>query len=269
MERDIDSCNRDFERLVSLVERLRGPHGCPWDRVQTPETIRVYLIEEAYELLQALDSGDAESVCGELGDLLFHIVFLAGIFQEKGDFEIGDVIQKIVDKMIRRHPHVFGKVQASTPEQVRDVWHDIKKAEAKDKNLPPTSFLDSVPRGLPALMRAYRLGERASRLGVARQDAPSAVIKVEEDLARFKAVVQRDDSEGAAEPFGDLLFELVNLSRFIGVHPETALNRTISRFVKRLKGIEETLSQEGRCLKSLSSDEMAALWEKDGTEKST
>ena len=269
MEKDIDSCNEGFGRLVSLVERLRGPHGCPWDRVQTPETIRVYLIEEAYELLQALDSGDADNVCGELGDLLFHIVFLAGIFQEKGDFEIGDVIQKIVDKMIRRHPHVFGKAQASTPQQVRDVWHDIKRKEAKDKNLSPTSFIDSVPRGLPALMRAYRLGERASRLGVGPQDAPRAVMGVEEDLAKFKAVVEGDRSQGAAEAFGDLVFRIVNLSRFIGIHPETALNRTISRFVKRLKAIEETLSQEGGCPKSISPDEMAAIWERDRTEKRT
>jgi len=269
MEKDVDSCNRNFERLVSLVERLRGPHGCPWDRVQTPETIRVYLIEEAYELLQALDLGDAQSVCGELGDLLFHIVFLAGIFQEKGEFEIGDVIGKIVAKMIRRHPHVFGKAQASTPEEVRDVWHEIKKTEAKNKDLSPTSFLDSVPQGLPALIWAYRLGERASRLGIGQQDAPSAVMRVEEDLEKFKAVAQRDDSQGAAEAFGDLLFKVVNLSRFIGVHPETALNRTISRFVNRLKAIEETLSRKGHCLKSISPDEMAAIWEKDGTEKRT
>ncbi|MDY6990377.1 MAG: nucleoside triphosphate pyrophosphohydrolase [Thermodesulfobacteriota bacterium] len=269
MEKDIDSCNRNFQRLVSLVERLRGPHGCPWDRVQTPETIRVYLIEEAYELLQALDSGDGESVCGELGDLLFHIVFLAGIFQEKGDFAIGDVIEKIVDKMIRRHPHVFGKAQASTPEEVREVWHEIKKTEAKEKNRSPTSFLDSVPRGLPALMRAYRLGVRASRLGIGLQDAPTAVTKVEEGLARFKAFAQRHDSQGVAEAFGDLLFSVVNLSRFLEVHPETALNRTISRFVNRLKAIEETLARQGRCLKSISPDEMAAIWQKDGTEKGT
>jgi len=263
MERDIDSSHRNFERLVCLVKRLRGPHGCPWDRVQTPETIKVYLVEEAYELLEALDSGEAQGICGELGDLLFHIVFLARIFQEKGDFEIGDVIEKIADKMIRRHPHVFGRAQASTPEQVRDVWHDMKKTEAKEKNLSPTSFLDSVPRGLPALMRAYRLGERASRLGVGRQDAASAVRRVEEELARFKSAMERDDSKGAVEAFGDLLFRAVNLGRFTGAHPETALNGAVLKFVKRLKAIEETLRQEGRCLESLSPDEMAAIWEKD------
>ncbi|MDY6950894.1 MAG: nucleoside triphosphate pyrophosphohydrolase [Thermodesulfobacteriota bacterium] len=267
MERDIDSCHRGFQDLVSLVERLRGPQGCPWDRVQTPETIKVYLIEEAYELLEALDLGDAQGVCGELGDLLFHIVFLARVFQEKGDFEIGDVIRAIVDKMIRRHPHVFGKAQASTPKQVRDVWHTMKKREAEDRERLATSLLDSVPRGLPALMRAYRLGERASRLGIGEQDAPSAVERVEEDLADLKAVVQRDDGQGTAEAYGDLLRSVVSLGQFTEVHPETALNGAVLKFVNRLKAIEEALSREGRCLDSLSAEEMAAIWERDNKEK--
>jgi MazG family protein len=265
--KDVDTCHRGFNRLISLVERLRGPNGCPWDRIQTPETIRVYLIEEAYELLEALDSGDAENVCAELGDLLFHIAFLAEIFRERGDFQIGDVIQKIVDKMLRRHPHVFGKAQASTPEQVRDVWQRVKETEVKDKDRALTSLLDSVPQELPALMRAYRLGERASRLGVGLQDAPSAVRTIQEDLARLKALSEGDDSRGAAQAFGDLLFAVVNLSRFMGVHPETALNRKISRFLKHLKAIDAALSQEGRSVKSLSSDEMAALWEAEKAEK--
>jgi tetrapyrrole methylase family protein/MazG family protein len=261
VEEVVASWGDDFDRLVSLVRTLRSAGGCPWDRVQTAETIKVYLIEEAHEVLDALESYNAQDVCGELGDLLFHILFLARIFEETGDFNIGDVVQEITEKMIRRHPHVFGNARASTSEDVRRVWQEVKMAEAKDHDTSRSSCLDAVPERLPTLMRAYRLGERASRFGRKGQDAQGAVMRVEEDLARLKAALGKDDLQPLAEEFGNLLFKVVNLGRLIGIHPETALTRTISRFVKRVKDVEETLRQQGRTLESIFPEEMAAVWE--------
>ncbi len=221
-----------FDGLIALVEILRGDHGCPWDREQTPEQIKTYLLEEAYEVLDALESGNSEDLCAELGDLLFHIVFLARIFEEAEEFNIRDVVQKISEKMIRRHPHVFGQAQVSGSDEVRQRWHEIKIAEAKDKNADPNSFFDSVPQQLPALMRAYRISERAAKLGFDRQDVDSIFENLDEELAELKIALKMANSEKLAEQLGDFLFTIVNLSRFMRVHPEAALTRTISKFIK-------------------------------------
>lgn len=251
----------DFYGLVELVEILRSDHGCPWDREQTPEQIKTYLLEEAYEVLEALDSGSTEDVCAELGDLLFHILFLSRIFEEAGSFNIGDVVQAITEKMIRRHPHVFGQAQVSSSDEVRQRWHEIKMAEAKDKDRAPNSFLDSVPRKLPALMRAYRISERAGKLGFDWPGVDSLLKKLDKELAEFKAALKRANSEKLAEQLGDLLFTIVNLGRFIRVHPEAALSRTISKFTKRFETIEQILKEQGRTIESASFQEMNAIWE--------
>jgi len=232
LEKAVNSLPAGFDGLIALVETLRGDHGCPWDREQTPEQIKTYLLEEAYEVLDALESGNSEDLCAELGDLLFHIVFLARIFEEAEEFNIGDVVKKISEKMIRRHPHVFGQTQVSGSDEVRQIWHEIKIAEAKDKNTDLNSFFDSVPQQLPALMRAYRISERAAKLGFDRQDVDSIFENLDEELAELKIALKKANSEKLAEKLGDFLFTIVNLSRFMGVHPEAALTRTISKFIK-------------------------------------
>ncbi len=261
MGKTVISLPAGFEGLIALVKILRSDQGCPWDREQTPEQIKTYLLEEAYEVLGALESGNPEDVCAELGDLLFHILFLARIFEEAGDFNIRDVVQTITEKMIRRHPHVFGQAQVSSSDEVRQRWHEIKMAEAKDKDTAQSSFLDSVPEKLPALMRAYRLGERAARVRFDWPDIHGVLSKVDEELAELKSALKGGDAEKSAEEFGDLLFTMVNLGRFIRVHPEAALTRSISKFVKRFKIIEQSLRQQGRTLESASLEEMDAIWE--------
>jgi len=262
LEKAVISLPADFEGLIALVKILRSDHGCPWDREQTPEQIKVYLLEEAYEVLEAIESGNPQDVCAELGDLLFHIVFLARIFEEAGDFNIRDVVKTITEKMIRRHPHVFGQTQVSSSDEVRHRWHEIKMAEAKDKDTAQSSFLDSVPQKLPALMRAYRISERAAKVGFDWPDVDSVLKKLDEKLSELKAALKRANSEKLAEELGGLLFTMVNLSRFMRVHPEAALAQAISKFVKRFKMIEQALKQQGRTLESASFQEMDAIWKK-------
>jgi tetrapyrrole methylase family protein/MazG family protein len=249
-----------FDRLIALVQRLRSPGGCPWDRVQTPETIKIYLIEEAYEVLEAIESGTHEEVCAELGDLLFHIVFLAGIFEEVGAFNVTNVVEAVTEKMIRRHPHVFGEAMVSSAHEVMEQWHEIKMG---------ASFLDSVPKRLPALIRAYRLVERASRVGLNGGDVASVLMKVEEDLAELKACLGGEDQSNAAELFGNVLFGMANLGRVAGIHPETALMGTISWFVTHFKLVEKRLRQQDRTLESASPGEISRMWKECGTNENT
>ena len=246
MEKALVSLPAGFDGLIALVKILRSERGCPWDREQTPEQIKIYLLEEAYEVLEALDSGSPGDVCDELGDLLFHIVFLARIFEEAGNFNLGDVVETITAKMIRRHPHVFGQAQVSSSDEVRQRWHEIKMAEAKDKDPVQHASLDSVPQNLPALMRAYRIGERAAKLGCDSPDVQSLLEKLDEVLTELKVSIKEGNSKKEAKELGDLLFAVVNLGRSIQVHPETALISTIMKFIKRFEGLkrERTAVQE-------------------------
>jgi MazG family protein len=261
LEKAINSLPAGFEGLIALVKILRGDHGCPWDREQTPDQIKTYLLEEAYEVLEALESGNPGDVCAELGDLLFHIVFLARIFEEYGDFNIRDVLETISKKMIRRHPHVFGQAHVSGSDEVRHRWHEIKIAEARDNDSAPYSFLDSVPQKLPALMRAYRISERVAKLGFDCPDVDGILKKLDEELAEFKSALKSENSEKSAETFGDLLFTTVNLGRVMQVHPEAALTQTISKFIKRFQIVEQILREQDRTFESASPDEIDTLWE--------
>jgi tetrapyrrole methylase family protein/MazG family protein len=225
------------------------------------------LLEEAYEVLEALESGKSGDVCAELGDLLFHIVFLARIFEERGDFNISNVVETINKKMIRRHPHVFGQAHVSGSDEVRDRWHEMKIAEATDNDTAPNSFLDSVPKKLPALMQAYRISERAAKLGFDWPDIDGVIKKLDEELAEFKAALKRENSEKSGEMLGDLLFTTVNLGRFMRVHPEAALTRALSKFIKRFQAVEQLLREQGRTLESVSADEMDAIWQQGKTDK--
>ena len=261
---------KDISAMIRLIERLRGENGCPWDRKQTPRTLAVYLIEEVYELVDAIESNSPEDVCEELGDVLFQILFMAHLYQKAGHFDLQDVARRNTDKMIRRHPHVFGQETAATSEEVRQRWHTIKMTEKNhDVN---AGLLDSVPSGLPALIRAYRISERAARAGF-DWDAISGVMeKVEEEWAEFKSEVDKLPQSGpqpdskAQEKlsleFGDVLFTLVNVARFAKLHPETSLADSTRKFEKRFKHMEQALSQNGRQLDAVSHTELNNFWEK-------
>lgn len=248
-----------FETLIELIEILRGDNGCPWDKKQTPKSIAVYLIEEIFELFDAIAADNPEEICEELGDVLFQIFFIARLYQEKGLFSIKDVARLNAEKMIRRHPHVFGKENAQTTETIRERWHEIKMKEKK--RAPDTSILDTVPARLPALMRAYRISERAARIGFDWPDLSGVLQKVEEEWSELKSVLTKNDKDQTALEFGDLLFTLMNVARFVRVHPEMALAASTQKFVRRFKIIEKVASEKGRKLNSLTLEELDVLWE--------
>lgn len=250
-----------MERLVRIIDTLRGDRGCPWDREQTPRSMTVYLIEELHELVDAIMEEDPAKVCEELGDLLFHILFLESIFRGRGDFDLEDVARISADKMVRRHPHVFGDKEAKTVEDVKNRWHRIKqreKAAAGEKK----SLMDSVPRGLPTLVRAYRITERASRVGFDWPDTAGVMAKIKEEFSELEAAMAENDKAHVAEEMGDLLFSFVNLARFLRVHPETALADTVKKFEKRFIYIEDHLAMQNRRMEDATLEEMDALWNK-------
>ena len=248
-----------FAELVEIMARLRGEGGCPWDREQTHESIKPYLIEETYEVLEAIDEQDPGKLREELGDLILQVVFHAQMAEEAAAFGIADVLATITDKLRRRHPHVFGDVKAETAQEVLFNWEQIKQAERR-REKGQASVLDGVPRELPALLRAHRLQEKASRVGFDWAEAQAVLRKVEEELAELRAAMQAQVTDRTEAEMGDLLFALVNLSRFIAVNPEEALRKTISRFIARFRYIEEALAKSGRSLKQASLQEMDALW---------
>ena len=248
-----------FSRLVALMARLREPGGCPWDRKQTPESLKPFLIEECYEVVDAIEEGAPDQVKEELGDLLFQILFHARIAEEQDQFTITDVVTGIHEKMTRRHPHVFGDEQLSTDKEVLSNWEEIKKKEKgyEDRR----SILEGVPRTLPSLLRAHRLQERAARIGFDWSHLQEALPKLDEEIGELKASLHTGNAEKVEEELGDVFFMLVNLSRFLGVDPEQALRKTISKFVHRFRYIEESAANSGRNLADMTLDEMEALWQ--------
>ena len=251
-----------FDDLVDIMARLRGADGCPWDRRQTRETLRPFLIEETYEILEALDREDDQGLREELGDLLFHIIFMARVAQEEGAFDIYDVIRGIAEKMVRRHPHVFGDAEVSGPDEVEVNWAQLK-AEEK----PRSSLMEGLPTHLPALMRAYRLTQRASKVGFDWEDRKQVWEKLEEELKEFQEALDKGRTEELREELGDILFTLVNLARLIDVDPEDALRRVTNKFIDRFHYIEKRLDEEGKDPYQATLAEMDALWEesKGGT----
>lgn len=247
-----------FSSLLELVETLRGENGCPWDRKQTPVSICNYLVEEVYELQDAVERGEPDAICEESGDVLFHILFIASIFKEKGRFDLFDVMRLNHAKMVRRHPHVFGDAKVSTAGEVREQWNAIKKTEKKSEG---GSALDSVPRNLPALMRAYRISERAARTGFDWEDAAGVMDKVREEWREFEAEIPGRSRERIAEEFGDLLFTLVNVARLLGFHPETALSDAVNKFEQRFRCMEKAAAENGTRLEDLDMDRLDEMWE--------
>jgi len=241
------------------MARLRGPAGCPWDREQTPESLKPFLVEECYEVIEALDEGSPDKVKEELGDLLFQIIFHARIAEEQGTFTIQDVISAIVDKMTRRHPHVFGEEKVSTSGEVLANWEEIKKKEKAHQER--TSILDGVPQGMPALLRAHGIQKRAARVGFDWNELDEALPKLDEEIAEFKESLKTKDATAIEDELGDIFFMLVNISRFLEINPEDALRKTISKFIHRFRYIEENAAEAGRSLKEMTLDEMEKLWQ--------
>ncbi len=260
----IEPSYTSFSDLAVLVETLRGDNGCPWDQKQTPQSMITQLIEESYELLDAISAEDPTAVCEELGDVLFHIFFLARLYEEKKDFNIQEVATRIATKMVRRHPHVFGDSVVHTAEEVKAQWHRIKKEEQKDKT--PQSTLDSVSASLPALMRAYRMSERAARAGFDWENLEGVFEKVEEEWREFKAAMLDEKSgesnkEAVELEFGDLLFTLTNVARFLQIHPESALTMANMKFKKRFCELERIIDETGREFTSVSQEEKDRIWD--------
>ena len=249
-----------FRAFVDLVAKLRSPDGCPWDRKQTTESLKPFLIEECYEVVDALDEGSPDKIKEELGDLLFQIMFHARIAEEQGRFTIEDVIAANIDKMVRRHPHVFGDAHFSTDREVLANWEEIKKKEKGYEERK--SVLEGVPKHLPSLLRAHSLQERAARVGFDWNRIDEALPKLDEEIVEFKASLKQKDAAGIEEELGDIFFMLVNISRFLGVNPEEALRKTISKFIHRFRYIEEHAANAGKTLNDMTLDEMENLWQK-------
>jgi tetrapyrrole methylase family protein/MazG family protein len=254
-----ESATDRFGELVQIMARLRGENGCPWDREQTHASIKPYLLEETYEVLESIDENDPAKLEEELGDLALQVVFHAQMADEAGLFTIADVLRGINEKLRRRHPHIFGDVKADTAQEVLFNWEQIKKLE-REKAQGHASLLDGVPRELPALLRAHRLQEKASRVGFDWNEARQVFQKVEEELAELRAAMESEQPDRMEAELGDLLFSLVNLGRFIAVNPEDALRKTIARFIARFQYIEEELARRGKAPGQVTLEEMDALW---------
>lgn len=247
-----------IDRLLEIMRRLRGPDGCPWDREQTLDSLKSNLIEETYEVVDAMESGDRAALCGELGDLLLQVVFQAQICTEEGRFTFDDVVTGIADKLVRRHPHVFGDVQADTSVEVLRNWEKIKKTEKSSAN--PRSLVEGIPRHLPALAKANLVQKRVARAGFEWKEVGGVVDKLDEELAEVKEAMAQKDAVAIREELGDLMFSVVNLSRYLGHEPEELLNENIDKFMRRFQSLENRLHAEGRELEACSPAELEAVW---------
>ncbi len=243
-----------IEELLKVMEMLRGPEGCPWDREQTEETLTEFIIEEAWELVDAIKRGSAEEVKSELGDFLLQVIFISQIKKEKGEFDFYDVVKGTVKKLIERHPHVFGKEKFSSSREVLENWENFKKNEKE-------GLLSEISENLPSLLSAYKITTIVSRVGFDFESALSALSKVEEEISELKRAIENKDKEKIEDEIGDILFSIVNLSRLSGINPEFALRRTNEKFKRRFEYIERKLREEGKSLKDSSLEEMDRLWE--------
>lgn len=247
------------QRLIEIMRILRGPTGCPWDHKQTLVTLKDHLIEESHEVLDAIDSGDRAKLCDELGDLLLQVVFQAQVCTEEGAFTFDDVAKTIGDKLVRRHPHVFGNVKADTAEEVLKNWEAIKKTERGEET--PRATLAGVPRSLPALHRAHLVQKRAARVGFDWDNIEGAVAKLEEELGEIREALAAGNEEEARAEVGDLLFAAVNVSRFLKKNPEELLEQTTRKFIRRFDELEKRVRDRGQSTADLSLAALDAVWD--------
>jgi MazG family protein len=253
---------QSFQDLVAIMKRLLAPGGCPWDREQTLETLRPYLVEETYELLDALERGGPDEHREELGDLLMQIVFQAELRAAEGSFTIDDVCRSIADKLVRRHPHVFGDRDLETADQVITQWEEIKAREKEEVAGGPVRVLAGVPLGMPALARAQKLSARAAHVGFDWPEVGGCRAKVDEELRELDAAAELDDPERTAAELGDFLFAVVSLARKLGVDAEGALRGASARFQARFEWMEERLAEAGKRPADSDLEEMDALWDR-------
>ncbi|GAQ94211.1 tetrapyrrole methylase family protein [Thermodesulfovibrio aggregans] len=249
--------SKKFDELVKIMEILRSEKGCPWDRVQTHDTLKRYLLEETYELIEAIENKEPESIKEELGDLLLQIVFHSQIAKEECNFDVEDVIQTIIQKMIGRHPHVFGEAEFKTPEEVLNQWDDRKREEGKLHE----SILDGVPKALPALLKAYKIQSRVAKVGFDWDNIGGVIDKIKEELGEVEEAINSGEKDKIEEEIGDLLFSIVNLARFLKIDPETALRKTNRKFEKRFRKLENLAKNKGKTLKDMTLKEMDNLWD--------
>ena len=257
----MDNAGEKFQKLVGIMERLRAPGGCPWDREQTFDTIKPYTLDETYEVLDAIDRRDWNDLAEELGDFVLQAVFYAQMASEQNLFRIQDALDAINQKLLRRHPHVFGEETAQTAGDVKKIWGEVKAAEKKDKGKDAEGLLDSVPRALPALVEAQQIASRAAHAGFDWENPDQVVEKLHEELAELAEARRQAAPDELENEIGDLLFVLVNLARFLKVDPEQALRRTNAKFRRRFGFIERKLAERGRKLEESNIEEMEALWQ--------
>jgi MazG family protein len=257
-----------FVRLVEIMAALRSPNGCPWDREQTIDTLKPFVLEETYEVIEAIDRHDHVALCEELGDFVFEAVFLAQLEAEAGHFTIADSLQSIADKLVRRHPHVFAREPDEAPlesaGQVRARWEEMKAQERGDRDRPKT-LLGGVPSTLPSLLRAHQIGMRAASVGFDWTRAGEVVDKIQEEVDELREVAGADtptDPDRAEEEMGDLLFAIANLSRKLGIEPETALRKANEKFTARFTSMEQAIATSGRVMRTMTLEELEREWQR-------
>jgi MazG family protein len=270
---DASRAAAEFARLIEIMATLRGPGGCPWDREQTIDTLKPFILEETYEVLEAIDAHQHAALCEELGDFVFEAVFVAQLETEAGHFTIADAVKSAGDKLVRRHPHVFkreqGEAALDTPGPLRSRWEEIKAEERSargddGKAAKPKSLLGGLAPTLPALLRAFHISTRAASVGFDWVAAGDVVDKMQEELDEIRAVVEEGaiDHERAEEEMGDLLFTIANLARKLGIEPETALRKANDKFTKRFGTLEQSVAASGRAMKDLTLDQLEAEWQR-------
>lgn len=260
-----------FQKLVELMDRLRGPQGCPWDQEQTRESLKPMLVEEAYEVLEALEGSDPEELCEELGDLLFQVIFHSQISKEKGEFDAHEVCRRLYHKMVLRHPHVFGNASFQDSRELLQNWEEIKAAEKEAvgrKKRNRTSLLDGIPEGLPALYAAYQISSKAARVGFEWPGIESLRNRFLQEFRELQKAVEEGKADQIKEEVGDLLFTVLHISRTLQIDPETALRRANRKFLQRFRRMERHFAAQGRSLKEVELSEMGAVWNRSDSEGS-
>ena len=258
MVEDSGSAGQKLERLIEIMARLRAPDGCPWDREQSFDTIKKFTVEETYEVLDAIDRRDWAGLREELGDYLLQAVFYAQMASEEKLFSLGDCLDAINEKLVRRHPHIFGDETAHTGDEVLKLWEAVKTEEKRGKGEAAKGMLDAIPRAQPALIEAQQISSKAARAGFDWANAGDVIAKLEEEIAEFRAASSKDQME---DELGDLLFTIVNLARFAKVDPEQALRRTNAKFRQRFGHVERRLAEEGGEVTGTAIDRLEALWQ--------
>ena len=249
---------QQLEELINIIRRLRGPEGCPWDRKQTPADVKTYLTEELYEVIEAIDQDDRNMLVEEIGDLMFMILFLVNLYEEKKVFCLSDALQSIQQKMVHRHPHVFGSTEVASVDEVKDNWQKLKEKEGKK---PRKSLLDGIPGNLPALSRAFFLTSKAAKIGFDWPNPQEVLKKVREETEELESAILEKKQARMTEEIGDIIFSIVNLGRHLGIEPEQALRRSNEKFCGRFGQMEKKLQNQGKDIKKATLEEMDRIWE--------